>query len=190
MLPSGTEVEVVEKNGDFVRIKLKDGTEGWARSEFISAKTPASLSIKQVTRQRDNLQAQLNAIGVTEETVKRLQRQLAKANRTIKGLRKNMQGEQAAAAEQAAQQEANQQAVLKELMQKLTATEEQLTALTEDNKTLKTKLRAAGVSSKDTLAKIAWLLFSMSLCLAIGFGIGTHWLGRLVRKRFNGRKVW
>jgi SH3 domain protein len=190
MLPSGSEVEVLETQGEFVRIRMTDGNEGWARAEFISDKVPASLTIKQITTQRDQLQAQLNAIGVTEQTVNRLQRQLAEANETIKDLRKDIQDEQAVAAEQASQQQSSQQTVLNDLKQKLLASEAQVATLQEETKSLKTKIRAAGGNTEDTLEKIAWVLVSMLLCLLIGSVLGANWLARRVRKRFNGRKVW
>ncbi|MBN1378747.1 MAG: TIGR04211 family SH3 domain-containing protein [Gammaproteobacteria bacterium] len=190
MLASGSEVEVLEEQGDYVRIKMDDGSEGWARAEFISTKAPASLTIKQVTSQRDQLQAQLNAIGVTEQTVTRLQRQLAEANQTIIDLRKDVQGEQNAALEQANLQLVNQQTLADKLKQKLTLAEEETKKLEEEAKTLKAKIRAAGGSTEDTLAKIAWVLMSMALSLVIGAVLGANWLSRRVRKRFNGRKVW
>lgn len=190
MLPSGSEVEVMEKQDDFLRIRMADGTEGWARAEFITDNIPASLTIKQITNQRDQLQAQLNAIGVTEQTVKRLQRQLAEANNTIKELRRDVEGEQVAAAEQVAQQQQTQETLLNEFKQKLVSTEEQSMALQEEVKLLKTKLRDAGGSTEDTLEKVAWLLASMLLSLIIGAAIGANWLARKVRKRFAGRKVW
>ena len=190
MLASGTEVEILEQQGDYVRIRAKDGSEGWARAEFISDEAPASLNIKQVTTQRDQLQAQLNAIGVTEQTVKRLQRQLAEANQTIKDLRKDVQGGQAEAAKQAAEQEASRQAMVDDMQQKLDSAQTEIATLQEESKTLKTKLRAAGGNTEDTLAKIAWVLVSMLLCLVIGVALGANWLARRVRQRFNGRKVW
>jgi SH3 domain protein len=190
MLPTGTEVEVLETQGDFVRIRAGDGSEGWARTEFISDKTPASLVLKQVTKQRDQLQVQLNAIGVTEQTVKRLQRQLAEANNTIKNLRRDVEGEQTAAAEMAAQQKEARENLTSELNQKLEQADAELLKAQEEIKLLKTRLREAGGTSEDTLVKIAWLLFSMALSLVIGAIIGAQWLSRKVRKRFAGRKVW
>jgi SH3 domain protein len=190
MLPSGSEVKVLEEQADFVRIKTADGDEGWVRAEFIGNRAPASVTIKQVTAQRDQLQAQLNAMSVTEQTVSRLQRQLAEANETIKGLRREMQGEQVAAAEQTAQLEASQQDQITELQQKLVTTEGQVASLQAETKTLKDKIRAAGGNTEDTLVEIAWVLISMLLCLIIGAVLGANWLAQRVRKRFNGRKVW
>ena len=189
-LPSGSEVKVLEEQGDFVRIRTADGTEGWARAEFISEKTPASLTIKEITAQRDKLQAQLNDIGITQQTVKRLQRQLASANRKIKDLGKEIESKQAAATEQVEQQKSDQVAQLKQLNEKLEQSEQVAIELAQEIKALKTKQRKAGGSTKDTLAKIVWLLCAMLLCLIVGIFLGAGWLARRVRKRFNGRKVW
>ena len=190
MLPSGSEVKVLEKEGEFVRIKSADGVEGWARAEFISEKTPASLTIKEITAQRDKLQAQLNVIGVTEQTVKRLQRQLAKANRQIKDLRKEIEDKQAASAEQVEQQRSDQTAQLEQLNQQLEESKQETLELVEEIQSLKNKFQEAGGSTQDTLTKIVWLLVTMFICLIVGIVLGAGWLERRVRKRFNGRKVW
>ncbi len=189
-LPSGSEVEILEEEGEFVRIRAANDVEGWAKAEFITEQTPASLTIKQITQQRDQLQAQLNAIGVTEQTVKRLQRQLATANRQIKNLNKDIEDKQSTAQEQAEQQKFDQTAQLQLLYQELEESEQATLVLADENKALKSKLRAAGGNTHDTLTKIAWLLLSMSLCLVLGILLGIGWLARRVRRRFNGRKVW
>jgi hypothetical protein len=47
-LHSGAGVETLAQSGDYTQVRLSDGTVGWVKSAFLTAKEPATLRIKQL----------------------------------------------------------------------------------------------------------------------------------------------
>ena len=54
-LPSGSNVEVVIKQDDFVQVKTDDGTTGWANVAFLMAKPPAQQLLNNLSQQHAQL---------------------------------------------------------------------------------------------------------------------------------------
>lgn len=189
-LNSGDSVEVLQSQGDFVQIKLSDGTQGWARAEFISKDLPAKLQLQQVTADRDNLRQQLRRMGTEQEQLKKLQKQLVSANRTIKKLNAQIESINANSSDAALVGQA-QQTQIEDLQQRLREAEQQAASLAQEREALQ---NAQDQSSQDNnrraLNKIGLMLFFMVISLAMGVFIGIRWLGGRVRQRFNGIKVW
>ena len=91
-ITSGTKVTVIQRNESFVKIKLKNGKEGWVIASYLKKEKPA-------TAELDSVYAQLQK---SQETNKKIAEDLAKKEReiqirrdeisnaksTIKGLRK------------------------------------------------------------------------------------------------------
>ncbi len=99
-LPSGTKVEILETIGNFSRIKLESGIEGWIKAEFLIKEKPALIKLGEVT-------SQLNT--VTEENKKLKERatkrerdlqtredQVANSKSTIKDLKTQLKESKAA----------------------------------------------------------------------------------------------
>lgn len=72
-IPSGTAVEVLAREGDFTKVKLINGTEGWVSSKFLMSEAPS-------TAQYDKLFAE-NQKNL--ETLKKLNATLAKRERDV-----------------------------------------------------------------------------------------------------------
>jgi len=72
-IPSGSSVTVVSKQGDFTKIKLQDGTQGWVVASFLVKNKPA-------TKEYDNLFAQYQK---TVETLKAVNERLTKREREL-----------------------------------------------------------------------------------------------------------
>ena len=72
-IPSGSTVTVISKQGDFLNVKIKDGTQGWVASNFLVKNKPA-------TKQYDTLFAQYQK---TVETLKAVNERLTKSEREI-----------------------------------------------------------------------------------------------------------
>lgn len=191
MLPSGEQVEVLETEGDFTKIRSKDKSEGWVRTEFITEVVPTKVKLKQVTSQRDQLQLQLNSIGITRAKVKELQSKLAQSEKTITQLQGQLQGEQSAAAELVSQQQDTQQQEivgLQEQLQKLSST---ITSLETAKQELEDKLKSSAHRGPyNPTTKIAWLIVAMTVSLILGGWLGVQWLEKKIRKKFNGLRVW
>lgn len=99
-LPSGTKVEILETVGNFSRIKLESGIEGWIKAEFLIKEKPALIKLGEVT-------STLNTI--TEENKKLKERatkrerdlqtredQVANSKSAIKDLKKQLKESKAA----------------------------------------------------------------------------------------------
>jgi SH3 domain protein len=167
-LPSGLQVQILETRDAFVRIRMVDGNEGWARAEFITTELPAKVQLQQVIRERDQLREQLNAEAGGEQ---QLTTQLMQARQKIQQLEQQLPLPQEGSGEGA--EEALQRA-----QQKIAELERQLA-------------NSGGARSDDNIApKILSLLGTLLLSVGLGAMLGVRWLGARVRKRFNGLKVW
>ncbi len=194
-MASGTEVQVLQNSGTAVLLQLNDGTQGWARADFISEKVPASLQLGQVTTERDKLQQTLNTLqqdsGKSATELKKVQGQLRQANNTINKLRKQAKDTSNASAEDnqalanAEEQLANNEKVIETLKAQLITVEEQSTALQQQLDTVEQTSQ-----SSDALVKIVWILAAMLCSLAIGVFLGMRRVTKQVKERFNGIKVW
>jgi SH3 domain protein len=60
-LPSGTPLEVLATDEDsgFTQVRLRDGMEGWVRSQYLTAEPIARIRLANATRQIEALQAEL-----------------------------------------------------------------------------------------------------------------------------------
>jgi len=62
-LETAAPVEILEENGDFLRIRTEDGLEGWVRAQYIVTETPKALII-------DNLKNEIKALNKEIQTIK------------------------------------------------------------------------------------------------------------------------
>ena len=130
-IPSGTPVEVTQKQDSFTKIKLSDGTEGWVSANYLKKEKPA-------TSELDTVYAKLQQ---AQETNKKLSEELNKLEReiqvrrdevsnsktTIKGLRSALKeaGSDKPVVDSAGLDEANTK--IKELEEKITQLEKEKT---------------------------------------------------------------
>jgi SH3 domain protein len=167
-LPSGLKVEILETRDAFVRIRMVDGNEGWARAEFITTELPAKVQLQQVSRERDQLREQLNAQAGGDQQMAAL---LSQARQKIQQLEQQSTVAQEGSGEGV--EEAFQRA-----QQKIAELERQLA-------------NSGATRSDDNIApKILSLLGTLLLSVGLGAMLGARWLGARVRRRFNGLKVW
>ncbi len=187
-MTSGTQVEVIQRQGDFVFITLADGSQGWARAEFISEQVPAVVQMQQLTAERDRLQAQLKAGNADAQRLATLQNQLIQANKTIGKLKTQLKEEQAgAAAREEAQQLAEQEQATK-LESELSESRQKITDLQARVEFQQQQLDK--YSDGNQVLKIIWLLLTALISIGIGAVLGARWLAVRIRRRFNGLKVW
>lgn len=187
-LASGTSVEVVQRLGEYVQLQLKDGTEGWARAEFVSKEPPAKTLVKELTDERDRLRQQLERLSKNEQQ-KALQQQLAKANQDIADLNEQLKTRQSDTAS-VVEVEAAQQLVIDDLKTQLINSEQTAAQLQAEVTELKKAGTGTHTMETNIPMKVLWLLVAMFASLCMGMYIGIRWLSGRVRKRFNGLKVW
>jgi SH3-like domain-containing protein len=56
-LHSGASVDTLSVNGDYTQVRLSDGTTGWVKSAFLTAKEPASIRVKQLEEELERTRA-------------------------------------------------------------------------------------------------------------------------------------
>jgi hypothetical protein len=66
---SGDRVEVLERQGDYARVQLSSGTEGWVRSNYLSPELPLQQRLNARTQEAEQL----------KKTVRKLETELAEA---------------------------------------------------------------------------------------------------------------
>lgn len=63
LLDSGQKVEVVEPQGDWARVTLPNGKEGWVLIRYLSDKTPCRIEIESLRREFQELKLQTAKLG-------------------------------------------------------------------------------------------------------------------------------
>ena len=141
-LKSGDQVELLERTGNVVHVRLASGKDGWLRSSYLSEEEPL----------RSRLQKSEAEVGALKAEVSRLQAQPGGAP-----------GPQAPAASAAAPEEAAGAAPA--------------------------PLFSAAA---DTAAPRVWpwALLSAALALVAGYALGWWMLGRSIRKKYGGLKIY
>ena len=70
MIDSGTELEVLEREGNFVRVKTKDGREGWVDGAYIASARPVAARLKAIITSNEALRAELSTLRSEAERLK------------------------------------------------------------------------------------------------------------------------
>ena len=78
-LHSGAGVDTLSVSGEFTQVRLGDGTIGWVKSAYLTAKEPASVRVKQLEEELDRSRATTPALAeaAARSEVERLTRELA-----------------------------------------------------------------------------------------------------------------
>ncbi|MEJ2191709.1 MAG: TIGR04211 family SH3 domain-containing protein [Nitrospirota bacterium] len=123
-LPTATPVEVLEKDGEFLKVRTKDGKEGWVHGQYIVSETPKTFII-------DALKSK---VGKLKDTVEGLQQERDKLKSDLQDARRSYRSEardlssQMSEAAQSAQDTAHQ---LKEMTEKYETLAEQSKNVTQ-----------------------------------------------------------
>ncbi len=80
-LPTGTPIEVLERNGEYAKIRSPDGTTGWVENSYLINHKPAQLIVLDLTDQQKQINEQLN---LTQAELEATQNQLAEAKSNSK----------------------------------------------------------------------------------------------------------
>jgi SH3 domain protein len=83
MLPTGTPVQVLERQGEYSRVRDSDGTEGYVLSRFLTSETPKGLVAAQLERERDDL---INELAQVRESFRDVDAQYTRYRNEIAAL--------------------------------------------------------------------------------------------------------
>jgi hypothetical protein len=78
-LHSGTGVETMAIDGEFTQVRLSDGTIGWVKTAYLTAKEPATVRIKRLEEELDRSRATTPALAeaAARTELEQLKRELA-----------------------------------------------------------------------------------------------------------------
>lgn len=191
-LVNGTKVDILQRQGDFVFLRLNDGSEGWARAEFVTTQLPARLQLEQLNAELAALKAKQRVNTVDNQQLESIQNQLIKANKTVSSLRTQLKNEQEKTSKVLADTQAKQlseKESTEKLNQQLLNSEQTIENLQQQISALQAKAAENNPNNK-MLLKVLWLIIIMLISMGLGAVLGIRWLSVRIRKRFNGLKVW
>lgn len=92
-IPSGTAVQVLAKEGDFTKVKLINGVEGWVNNQYLMKEQPSTARFDKLFSENQKNLETLKSVNATltkrERDVQVLRDELSNAKHTIKELKKN-----------------------------------------------------------------------------------------------------
>jgi len=95
-VPSGTELEVLDEEGNFVEIRLRDGTQGWVNSGFVMIEIPAEKKYDVLATQYEKTTQELDKLKLDytkkNRELQTRRDQLSNATTTIRDLKKRKDG--------------------------------------------------------------------------------------------------
>ena len=185
-LPSGTRLEILERQGLYARIVTEDGLEGWVKVNFLVSDPPAVVRIRSLEEQvaesgsaNQPDSAELNELRAQNlalnERILQLEGQLAMAQQALTD-----QIESAAGPVQADPAQAQPDSAEGEPADQ--PAEDSGEPPAPDSDRLSTMER--------WLESNPWLIGGLILGTVPGFLLGANWMSRRVRRRFSGLRVW
>lgn len=213
-IPSGTSVTVLSKAGEFSKIRLSNGTEGWVLSSYLLQQKPAAAELDDLATKYQ----QANELAQKSEKNSELWRdELANAKNVIKELKKKLaKGESLEASEAVEKELAAEKAKTVQLQAKISELEANLAQLKTvskddtaaklqlfqgENRNLKVRIEAAmanlegkTVPTVEELAAIrpdfpVWYTGLLVLMIIIGVSVGVAWMDFKNRKKHGGFRL-
>lgn len=213
-IPSGSTVNVLDTQGEFSKVKLNNGTEGWVLSSYLLKEKPAVAELDDLSAKYQ----QANQSARKSEKEAQLWRdELSNAKNQIKALKKQMsKGESFAATEELEKDLGKEKAKTTELEAKITGLETslaELKALSQEDTVAKldqvqgenhnlhariesalANLEGKTIPTPEELAAIrpdfpAWYAGLLILMIVIGVAGGIGWMDYLNRKKHGGFRL-
>ncbi len=63
IVKSGTAVEVLKRKGSYIKIRTKNGVEGWVKGAYFSKKTPATKKLKEALNEISSLEKEIQSLN-------------------------------------------------------------------------------------------------------------------------------
>ncbi|MDH5179082.1 MAG: TIGR04211 family SH3 domain-containing protein [Gammaproteobacteria bacterium] len=206
-IPTGTMVETSETNGDFTRIKLPDGTEGWVNTVYLRDDKPAVVELTEVkdqlAKKEREVQNWRDEATNRRNEFKELKRKMSagetvEADPELANKLKEAETRNQTLTEQVAKLD-NELQELRKLQQGDSA--QRLKQYESENIKMKTRIEAAlanlegkTVPTPEELASIRpdfplWYTILLVLMVVIGIGGGIGWMDYQNRKRHGGFRL-
>jgi len=213
-IPSGSIVTMLQTSGEFSKVRLTNGTEGWVLSSYLLKEKPAVAELDELSVKYQKA----NQLARKSEKEAQLWRdELSNSKNQIKALKRKMsKGESFAATEALEKDLADEKAKTNELQTKITGLEAslaQLKALSQEdtvaklqqvqgeNQNLQARIKAAQanlegktVPTPEELAAIrpdfpVWYTGLLVLMIVLGVSGGIAWMDYKNRKKHGGFRL-
>lgn len=197
LLPEGTELEVLERDGDAARVRLEDGREGWIPIEYLSSEASAPAELADLRRRLPELMAALER----EQAARReADQRIAASEEELAALRDRLSAHEAGGEEAQSEEESR---MLRDF--ELLADENR--QLKQQTAELQEMLAAARQSASDSASGVTvrmhesggrpsgfferpfWHWFLIAFILLFSFGLGAFAVDWLTRRRHGGYRI-
>ena len=197
LLPEGTEMEVLERDGDAARIRLSDGREGWVSTDYLSAEASVPAELADLRRRLPELVAALererSARAETEARIGAAEDELA----ALRNGRANQEaGDDIAQGEQDSQILRDFQLVAEEnrqLKQQIADLEEMRAAAEQSGtgSASGSAMRSDGSGARPSgfFERPVWHWLLSGFVLLFSFGLGAFAVDWLTRRRHGGYRI-
>jgi SH3 domain protein len=152
-LKSGDRMDLLERKGRYARVRIDGGQEGWVKSLYLVEEEPARTRVNKLEQTNVSLEA------------------------TVKKLRSQLAGEQAAVAELKQKQSGSAELTA--------ATEQEVVNLREQNTELEEKM-----SQYASSVPLSWLFIAMVIALAGGIAGGWYFIDSRSRSKHGGYRIY
>ena len=180
LLTTGTPLEVLERKGEAVRVRLGDGSSGWVEARYVTEEKPAAAALLEARAEIRRLKERLAASGEG----KAAPRPLPSAEQARLGLELGRARARIAELEEKLAELSRLQDAQAEL-ERLRATQAQIR-------------RLLGVSEAEAAGRTPpaagpwrspWTWLGLIAALAAGVSLGAWWMQQRVRRRFGGLRI-
>lgn len=182
LLPSGTELTVIERSNDLAKVKEPGGSEGWINNKYLLNKKPGKARINELEKEIEKLKSGTlmtesnNDSAEKKELIQQLNSERLKSG--------DLQAQLADLKARIANVDNSDQFIA------------DIDQLTQENKQLKSQLQSSGIevntdSNQADISLTGWkqYLIAISLLLIIGMVIGAYVLDFFNRRRHGGFRV-
>jgi len=63
IIKSGVKIEVLERQGAYIKVRTKSGVEGWVKSAYFSSKMPAATRLKRANKKINKLENKIDSLN-------------------------------------------------------------------------------------------------------------------------------
>lgn len=202
VLSTGTEIEILNREGDFAEIREKEeGKTGWVDASYLMLEKPARLRLIELQEKIKQLESQQN-VQATQALQDQNEEQVNKLNKQIDDLKQNLSSEKIKSGEleakisqlekKQAQMEANtDENKVANLKKHITELQNQLDAARQE----KAEEVASTAGIEPSYVKLFNLLTQKPLLITLGviafvsFLFGRRWEDKKIRKRHGGFRI-
>ena len=196
LLPEGTELEVLERDGDAARVRLQDGREGWIPIGYLSAEASAPAELAELRRRLPELMSALE-----REQAARLEadQRIAASEEELAALRARLSAGETGSGEAQTEEDsqilrdfevlADENRQLKQQIAELEELRAAAQARADSASGATVRADGSGAHSPGILERPFWHWLLIGFVLLFAFGLGAFAVDWLTRRRHGGYRI-